>query len=144
MHNLGPNERVEADDGYKGEHPQHVKCPGGIANPAETQAMQARVRFRQETINKRFKHFGALKQVWRHDILLHGSVFRAIGVVLQVSINCGEKLFPVGYRDPPWEEDEGNQEAKEEEDEENGGAENAGAAGWEDQAQPEDVDMDNF
>jgi hypothetical protein len=48
-------ERVEADDGYIGEHPQHVKCPKGFANPEEPKFMQSRVRSRQETVNKRFK-----------------------------------------------------------------------------------------
>ena len=72
------------------------------SNP-ETAFMQARVRLRQETINKRYKHFGALKNVWRHDLHLHGVVFSAISVILQVTINTGEKLFRCGYRDPPYD-----------------------------------------
>ena len=102
--NLEPHERVEADDGYLGAHPEYIKCPAGIGNLPETEAMQARVRFRQETINKRFKDFGCLNVTWRHDIGLHGYAFRAITVILQLTINTGERLFSVGYRDPPWEE----------------------------------------
>ena len=102
---LAPNERVEADDGYIGEHPQHVKCPKGIANPFETEYMQQRARNRQETVNNCFKFWGALKQVWRNPIVLHGDAFRAIAIVTQVAINSGERLFEVGYRDPPWEKD---------------------------------------
>jgi hypothetical protein len=105
--NLEPNERVEADDGYLGEHPQHVKCPAGIGNLKITEYMQQRVRNRQETINERFKNFEILKQVFRHDIILHGDVFRAIAVILQLTINAGEILFECGYRDPPWD-DNGN------------------------------------
>jgi hypothetical protein len=52
---LGEKERVEADDGNIGEHPRYVKCPKDITNPPETEAMQQRVRNRQETANKQFK-----------------------------------------------------------------------------------------
>jgi hypothetical protein len=47
--NLEEHERVEADDGYIGEHPQYVQCPAGIGNLKATQYMQQRVRNRQET-----------------------------------------------------------------------------------------------
>ncbi len=30
-------ERVEADDGYIGEAPRKVKCPGCVSNPTENQ-----------------------------------------------------------------------------------------------------------
>ena len=64
--------------------------------------MQQRVRNRQDTVNKRFKDWGALRQIWRHSIPLHGDVFRAIAVMTQLAINQGEKLFECGYRDPPF------------------------------------------
>ena len=102
MSELGPNERLEADDGYLGEHPYHIKCPAGFANLQITEYMQQRVRNHQESINSRFKNWGALQQVWRHDIDKHGAAFRAIAIVSQLSINSGEKLFECGYRDPPY------------------------------------------
>jgi hypothetical protein len=35
LSHLAANERVEADDGYVGEHPRYIKCPRGIvATPA--------------------------------------------------------------------------------------------------------------
>ena len=105
LSNLEVNERVEADDGYIGEHPRYVKCPRGFANLEETEYMQQRVRNGQETVNKRFKDWGALRQIWRHSIPLHGDVFRAIAVMTQLAINQGEKLFECGYRDPPFEVD---------------------------------------
>ena len=106
MDELDENEMVEADDGYIGEHPFHIKCPAGFANPEETEFMQQRVRNRQESVNNRWKFFACMKQVWRHDATRHGSAFRAIGVILQVTINSGEKLFSCGYRDPPYNGDE--------------------------------------
>ena len=96
---LDPSERVEADDGYIGEAPQRVKCPGSAANPTENQAMQSRVRSRHETLNGRLKNWEILKQVFRHDILEHGNVFRAIAVITQLSIQNGEPLFEVEYSD---------------------------------------------
>ena len=98
-HWLDPSERVEADDGYIGEAPQRVKCPGSAANPTENQAMQSRVRSRHETLNGRLKNWENLKQVFRHDILEHGNVFRAIAVITQLSIENGEPLFEVEYSD---------------------------------------------
>ena len=102
MSHLDHGERVEADDGYVGEHPRYVKCPAGFANPQETLFMQERVRSRQETVNKRFKHFEILKQIFRNDLELHGDAMRAIAVITQITINQGEKLFQCGYRDPPY------------------------------------------
>ena len=93
MTELVPNERVEADDGYVGEHPQHIKCPAGFGNLEETEFMQQRVCNRQESINKRFKDWGALRQTWRHEITRHGDAFRVIVIVSQLAINQGEKLF---------------------------------------------------
>jgi hypothetical protein len=79
---LDPSEQVEANDGYVGEAPRHVKCPKSFTNPEETEAMQQRVRNRQETVNKRFKQWGVLKQIFRHtskdNIGAHGDCFAAV------------------------------------------------------------------
>lgn len=99
---LERGERVEADDGYIGDHPSFVKCPGGFTNPKITEFMQQRVRNRQESINKRLKQFRCLAVPWRGNLLKHGTVFRAVAVITQLSINHGEQLFPCGYRDPPY------------------------------------------
>lgn len=40
MSHLGKGERVKADDGYTGEHPQWVKCPKNFANFEETEFMR--------------------------------------------------------------------------------------------------------
>ena len=99
IHHLGQYKRVEADDGYIGEAPQHVKCPKGFMNLQNMARMQSIVRRRQETVNKRFKMWGILKQVYRHDILKHGNVFRSICIITQLSILNGEPLFSVDYDD---------------------------------------------
>lgn len=101
MHQLDPNERVEADDGYIHEAPGKVKCPASFVNPPENEEMQQRVRNRQETVNKRMKQWEILKVSYRHDLSTHGDVFRAILVITQVAIHNGEPLFSCAdYADP--------------------------------------------
>ena len=55
MSHFEKEERVETDDEYIGEHPQHIKCPKGLANPEETLFMQQRIRNREDIANKRLK-----------------------------------------------------------------------------------------
>lgn len=94
---LDPYERVEADDGYIGEAPLRVRCPGCVTCPREKKKMMAIVRSRQETVNKRFKQWGILVQTYRHDIVDHRDVFAAICVITQLAIRNGEPLFEVEY-----------------------------------------------
>ncbi len=60
--------------------------------------MQGRVRARHKTLNGQLKNWGFL-QVYRHDIMRHGDVFRACAVVTQLTIKNGEPLFKVEYKD---------------------------------------------
>ena len=100
---LDDGERVEADNGYRGELPMYVKCPKSIANHAAIEAAAAFVRRQQKMINKRFKQWGILKQVFRGDITQHGQVFRVCAIVTQLAIENGEPLFQVDYKDPDFE-----------------------------------------
>jgi hypothetical protein len=100
---LDPGERVEADDGYRGESPGFVKCPQSIGQLAITESMQSLVRRRHETVNKRFKQWGILKQVFRGDISKHNQVFRFVAIVTQIAIENGEPLFGVDYEDPDFD-----------------------------------------
>ena len=65
----------------------------------ENLEMQRRVRNRHEPMNKWLKNWEILKQVYRHDILEHGNVFRAIVVIAQLSIENGELPFEIDYND---------------------------------------------
>lgn len=94
---LGPNERVEADIGYRGAAPDHVKCPGSFTNPLSNLQVQQRVRARHETVNKRFKQWGCLQNRFWHSIGKHGDIFRAVAVITQLAIEHGEPLFDVEY-----------------------------------------------
>ncbi len=75
-HFLDPGEQVEAAEGYVG-YPDKIKCPQNVGNLAEKWAMQGRVRAGQEMLNGQLKNWGILSQVYRHDIMWHGKVFRA-------------------------------------------------------------------
>jgi len=76
-----------------------VKCPSSIAEPVEREAMTQRVRYCYETVNKRFKQWGILRQVCCHDLIHHHDAFAAICVITQLAIENGEALFEVHYDD---------------------------------------------
>ena len=107
---LEVGEQVESDDGYIGEAPGCIKCLKSFSNPEETLFMQQRVRNRQETVNKRMKNWGVLKQVYRHRFTGHGDLFTVIAVITQITIENGEPLFQCGYRDPPYEDKDENED----------------------------------
>jgi len=93
-------ERVEADDGYVGESPYVTKVPSVVLTRSseEADAMQKRVQGRHETVNGRLKSFHILDQVYRHDPTQPGYVFRAVAVLVQLSIKNGDPLFSVNYK----------------------------------------------
>ena len=88
-----------ANDGYIGEALARVKCPGTGVDSSNDRGVQGVVRSRHETLNGRFKFWEILKQPFRHNIVEHGEVFRAIAVVIQLGIDEGDKLFSVDYSD---------------------------------------------
>ncbi len=93
---LDPYERVEADGGQWLSWASKVcQVPREWANPPDSLAMQARVRSRHETFNGGLKNWGILSQVFHHDTILHGPVFRACAVFTQLMVENGEPLFAV-------------------------------------------------
>jgi hypothetical protein len=103
---LEPGERVEADDGYKGDCPQYVKCPGGITAREDQEQMKKRVRMRHEHVNEKFKNFGVLKQKFRHDKQKHGACFRSCAVITQLAIEGGEELMDMSEYDDTLTDDQ--------------------------------------
>jgi hypothetical protein len=95
MHKLLPGEMVEADRGYRGQ-PDRIRTPVDWATDEE-KALKEQARARQETVNKRFKQFSILRNVFRHDLKKHRFVFRSIVVITQLAINNGETLFGVQF-----------------------------------------------
>ncbi len=95
-HFLDPGEQVKAYEGNVG-HPDKIKCPQNVGNTAAKWAMQGRVRVHHEMLNRWLKNWGILSQVYRHDIMQHGNIFRACAVVMQLTIKNGEPLFEVEF-----------------------------------------------
>ena len=101
-----------ADEGYVG-HADKIVCPTNAGNPPKLQKMQGRARARHETLNGRLKNWGILSQTFRHRIHLHGTVFRACAVILQVGIISGEeRLFNVEYDDDSDNESESSESSE--------------------------------
>lgn len=91
-------ERVEADDGYRGD-PTTLRVPADVLTRQNEEAdkMQKKVQGRHETVNARMKKFSILKDRYRHDITQHGYVFRAVAVLVQISLQNGDPLYNVEY-----------------------------------------------
>ena len=70
-----------------------MKCPASFANPTENEWMQQRVRSRHKIVNKHFKQWAILNQIYRHNLDDHAYVFRAIVILAQLSMENGEPLF---------------------------------------------------
>ena len=86
---LEEEEKVEADGGYKGES-LHINTPN-LYGPKQLEVMKSGARGRHETVNKRIKIFGILKQNFRHEKSFHSSCFRACCVLTQ--LNFETRLF---------------------------------------------------
>lgn len=79
---------MEAKNGYKGKLPHYIKIPNPL-DSEEKSCMQSIVQMRHETVNQRFKQFGALKQVFQRDLLFQSIVMRAFAVVTQLAFENG-------------------------------------------------------
>ena len=76
------DERAVADKGYRG-HPMYFDTPWRFLDTLSQRVRKALARARHETVNRRFKHWQILKQVFRHDIAKHGTVFFAVANIEQ-------------------------------------------------------------
>ena len=61
--------------------------------------MKSIARARHETLNARFKKFGALRQRFRHDPAKHGLVMGAVANICQLVIEEKSPLFQIQYYD---------------------------------------------
>ena len=93
---LQAREKAQADLGYRGEKHTTIIIPNQFDSDA-IKKLKDDVRARHETVNKRFKQFGALSKVFRHEKEKHQPVFDAIAVLTQIAIGNGEPLYEVQY-----------------------------------------------
>ena len=95
---LENGEKVEADDGYKAEGGYCI-CPAGYDTREDQKKMRGRVRMRHEHVNKRMKHFNCLLNRFRHSITKHGACFRAVAVLVQLTMESGEPMIDMSEYD---------------------------------------------
>lgn len=95
LHKLENGEMVEADRGYRGE-PTKIRLPVDYVTESQKKK-KSKARARHETVNRRFKQFGALGTRFRHDVSLHKTVFESVVVLTQLEIANGSPLFHVDF-----------------------------------------------
>ena len=98
IHLLDDTENFVADGGYSRQLPNHTETPTGERH-SYAQATYSLARARHETVNRRFKSFQILQQRFRHDLLLHSTIFRAIANIIQISLVNGHGLFSIEYNE---------------------------------------------
>ena len=91
---LDAGEMYLADGGYLDGN-NWSDTPNGLNNLEQYQKSLARAR--HETVNARFKMWGALRQQYRHKKESHWAVLNAIANITQLTIRNGEPLFQVHY-----------------------------------------------
>ena len=90
---LYPWEMVEVDLGYRGE-PLHCSTKEHYRD--EVQCIEkSTVRARHETVNERFKNWNCLHDTFRHDVVKHKDVFRAVAAITQLVIQTESPLFSI-------------------------------------------------
>ena len=94
------SEFVIADEGYFDGY-NYCITPTGFHSYADRQ--RACIRSRHETVNRRYKEWGALRQKFRHGLEKHGLVFRAITNIIQMGLETDEPLFKVHYDESEFE-----------------------------------------
>ena len=93
------DERVEADDGYRGGDPEVTKTRSSIFVPPEAADMRNRVRARHEVLNGKLKSWKVLSERYRstrstRGLGSHQDCFFAVAVITQFRLRNGEiKIF---------------------------------------------------
>jgi hypothetical protein len=84
--------RAIADSGLRGSTKASTPKPG---HSKEAKLFMSRVRSRKETLFKRFKGFGILRQRFRHDLDFHMEILHAVAVIVAYGMENGHPLFDV-------------------------------------------------
>ena len=92
---LWAKEKALADLGYRGE-PRVIILPNEMDSKL-VKKLKKDVAARHETINRRLKQFGILKQQFRHGLEKHQAVFEACAVLTQICIVGGEEPYQTQY-----------------------------------------------
>jgi hypothetical protein len=91
-------EMVEADEGYRGHNKIRRRYEEGVS--VVQFVAKGRARARHENVNGLFKEFAVLRERFHHNIDKHGRVFRAIAVIVQISLKYETPVMQVHYPAP--------------------------------------------
>ena len=61
--------------------------------PRSEKRRVALIRSRHETINRRYKEWKILKDIYRHSEETHGAVFRCVTTLVQMDIEEGRNIW---------------------------------------------------
>ena len=97
-------ERLEANDGYRGEAAS-IDFPGECLGTQEDSFLEMWIQRRRkelvqvwhETVNWQFKSFNCLSHIFRHDLSKHSYCFRAVVVMTQIGIDFGEFIWELPF-----------------------------------------------
>jgi hypothetical protein len=85
------------DRGFRsryGHESKHFSYPD-FMDSKELYNFKSRARQRQETFNRRLKHFEALSSTFKNGFVKHGIALRAVAVIVQYQMDNGSPLFSV-------------------------------------------------
>ena len=91
---LAPNERVEADAGYRGD--ETIDGPEDCLTLNQYEK-KFTVRGRHETVNARIKTYAAMRETWRHHRNKHRMVFNSVVTITQLELLYEKPLFQIDY-----------------------------------------------
>jgi len=90
--NIPQGKKVLGDSALKGSEKASYFMLGSSTNAKK---FKARAQARHETLYKRFKDFGILRQRFRHGFHQHKLVLDAVAVIVQYDMENGHPLFDV-------------------------------------------------
>jgi hypothetical protein len=70
----------------------------GVAKTRTERKLKSQVCGRHENVNGLFKVFGVMKRWENSNIAKHGTMAKAVAVIVQLSFSCGQKLYSIPYR----------------------------------------------
>ena len=85
VHMFEGDERAIADKGYRG-HPEFLDTPWTYLDNIHQKARKSLARARHECVNRRFKEWSCLKDLFRHDVCKHGVIFHAVANIVQFQL----------------------------------------------------------
>lgn len=88
---------VSADRGFRSKYvdERNVFTLPDYMDSKELHSFKSRSRLRQETFNRRLKHFESMSSTFKNGFVKHGVALRAVATIVQYQMDNGSPLFCV-------------------------------------------------